>query len=116
MVLVRLTKRIASLMDTRTYKIALQLGHMVLVVVWHSLPGWWMMLWTDHHTALWPWRGKCGWHNDNISNLGNLTPDMVLPLHMNEIKLVHPRYLAPKTPLYRLSITGEVFWWFLLSD
>jgi hypothetical protein len=96
-----LTKRIASLMDTRTYKIAIQFGHMVLVVVWHAIPGWWMMLWTDHHTVLWPWRGKCGWHNDDISNLGKLTPDMVLPLHMNEIKLVHPRYLAPESAIYR---------------
>jgi hypothetical protein len=42
-----LTKRIASLMDTRTYKVAIQFGHMVLVVVWHAIPGWWMMLWRE---------------------------------------------------------------------
>jgi len=89
-----LTSRIAGLMDTRTYKIGVQFGHMILIVVWHSIPGWWKMLWSGHHTVLWPLRGKCGWHYDDDSNRGKLTPNMDLPLQMHEIKLVHPRYLA----------------------
>lgn len=88
-----LTNRIAGLMDTRTYKIGIQFGHMVLLIVWHAIPGWWKMLWDGQHTVLWPWNGKCGWHNDDVSILGTVGPDMVLPVHANEIKLVHPRYL-----------------------
>jgi hypothetical protein len=90
-----LTKPIASLMDSRTYKIGIQFGHMVLAVVWHAIPGWWKMFWLDHHTVLWPLRGKCGWHDDDARSLGKLMPEMILPLHLNEIKLVHPRYLQP---------------------
>jgi hypothetical protein len=88
-----LTNRIAGLMDTRTYKIGIQLGHMLLLVVWHAIPGWWKMLWHGQHTVLWPWRGKCGWHYDDDSILRRLGPDMILPVQVNEIKLVHPRYL-----------------------
>jgi hypothetical protein len=89
-----LTKRIASLMDTRTYKIAVQFGHMLLLVAWHAIPGWWKMLWSGQHVVLWPWEGKCGWHEDDVAILDTLSPKMVLPLHLQEIKLVHPRYLA----------------------
>jgi hypothetical protein len=53
------------------------------------------MFWLGHHTVLWPLRGKCGWHDDDARSLGKLKPEMILPLHLNEIKLVHPRYLQP---------------------
>jgi hypothetical protein len=86
--------RNADLMDARTYKIGVQFGHMILIVVWHSIPGWWKMLWSGHHTVMWPWRGKCGWHYDDDSNRDKLMPNMELPLQMHEIKLVHHRYLA----------------------
>ena len=89
-----LTHRIAGLMDTRTYKIGVQFGHMLLLVAWHAIPGWWKMLWSGQHVVLWPWEGKCGWHEDNVSILDTLDPNMVLRVHVQEIKLVHPRYLA----------------------
>ncbi len=89
-----LTKRIAGLMDTRTYKIGVQFGHTLLLVAWHAIPGWWKMLWSGQHVVLWPWEGKCGWHEDDVSILDTLGPEMVLPVHVQEIKLVHPRYLA----------------------
>jgi hypothetical protein len=88
-----LTKRIAGLMDTRTYKIGVQFGHMILLVAWHAIPGWWKMLWSGQHVVLWPWEGKCGWHQDDVSILDTLAPEMVLPAHIQEVKLVHPRYL-----------------------
>src|SRR5260370_830069 len=88
-----LTKRIAGLMDTRTYKIGVQFGHMLLIVAWHAIPGWWKMLWSHQHVVLWPWKGKCGWHEDDVSVLDALGPDMVLPIQVQQIKLVHPRYL-----------------------
>jgi hypothetical protein len=71
----------------------------LLLVVWHAIPGWWKMLWLGQHTVLWPWRGKCGWHADDVSILGALEPHLVLPLYMNEIKLVHPRYLQKQPNL-----------------
>jgi len=89
-----LTSRIANLMDTRSYKIGLHLGYLLLLVIWHSIPGWRKMLWSGQHTALWPWRGKCGWHDDNASILGSLGAEMILPVHLGEVKLVHHRYLA----------------------
>lgn len=88
-----LTKRIADLMDTRTYKIGVQFGHMLLLVAWHAIPGWWKMLWSGQHVVLWPWKGECGWHQDDVSLLAALEPNMILPIHVQEIKLVHPRYL-----------------------
>lgn len=89
-----LTKRIAGLMDTCTYKIGIQFGHMLLIVAWHVIPGWWKMLWSDQHCVLWPWKGKCGWHYDDASILDALGPDMVLPIHVQQIKLVRPRDLG----------------------
>lgn len=88
-----LTKGIAGLMDTRTYKIGLQLGHMLLIVAWHAIPGWWKMLWSDQHVVLWPWKGKCGWHEADVSVLDTLAPNIVLRVHVQHIMLVHPRYL-----------------------
>ena len=88
-----LTKRIAGLMDTRTYKIGVQLGHMLLIVTWHAIPAWWKMLWSGLHVVVWPLKGKCGWHEDDTSLLAALEPGMILPVHVQEIKLVHPRYL-----------------------
>ena len=96
-----LTGRIADLMDTRTYKIGVQFGHMLLLVIWHAIPGWWKMLWSGQHTALWPWRGKCGWHDDDASILGKVDAEMILPVHVEKVKLVHPRYLTK-------SKSGEV--------
>lgn len=89
----RFTNRIAGLMDTRTYKVGVQFGHLVLLVVWHATPGWWKMFWYGQHTVLWPRQGKCGWHFDNDSILKTVANDLILPLHVQEIKLVHPRYL-----------------------
>ena len=88
-----LTSRIENLMDTRTYKIGIHFGHMVLLVIWHSIPGWWKMIWSGQHTPLWPWRGQCGWHYDDTSILGSVGAEIILPVHVNEVKLVHPRYL-----------------------
>ena len=88
-----LTDRIAALMDTRTYKIGVHFGHMALVVVWHAIPAWWKMFWQSQHIVLWPWQGKCGWHYDDATILSRLDAEMILPVHVSEIKLVHPRYL-----------------------
>src|SRR6266853_933839 len=75
----------------------IQFGHMLLLVIWHAIPGWWKMLWSGQHTALWPWRGKCGWHDDDASILGKVDADMIRTVHVNEVKLVHPRYLMNST-------------------
>ncbi len=90
-----LTKRIAGLMDTRTYKIGVQFGRMLLMVAWHAIPGWWKMPWSNQHVPLWPWKGKCGWYEDDVSALDTLVPKMVLPVHLEQkIKLVRPRDLG----------------------
>ena len=89
----RLTNGIAGLVDARTYKIGVQFGHLLLLVAWHAIPGWWKMLWHGQHTVMWPWRGKCGWHYDDASIVRTLDAEVILPLYVNKIKLVHPRYL-----------------------
>ncbi|HEY2496814.1 MAG TPA: hypothetical protein VGK24_07080 [Candidatus Angelobacter sp.] len=91
----KLTAPIADLINERTYKIGLHFGHLVLLTVWHSIPKWLFMLWTDLHTGVWPWKGKCGWHFDSRVILDSTPADMAVHVHGNAIKLVHHRYLAP---------------------
>jgi hypothetical protein len=105
-----LTARIAPLMNERTYKIGLHFGHLVLVVTWHSIPGWQLMLWSGIHTVLWPWSGKCGWHFDPTGALAEAPADMSVHILGNAIKLVHPRYLAPsprKTSSHKKSTFSQ---------
>lgn len=93
-----LTSQIERLMESRTYKIGVHFGHMLLMVIWHSIPDWWKMFWSGHHTVLWPWRGKCGWHDDDPAFLARIGAEMTLAVHVNnEVRLVHHRYLTRAT-------------------
>jgi len=85
-------------MDTCIYKIGVHFGHLLLLVAWHVIPGWWKMLWLSQHTVLWPLKGKCGWHEGDVSILSTLAPKMVLPVHLEQkIRLVRPRDLLKLT-------------------
>jgi len=85
-----LTERISDLMDTCTYKIGVQFGHVLLIVAWHAIPGWFKMLWSGQHVVMWPRKGKREWHYDEALILDTLGPDMILPIHVQQIRLVHP--------------------------
>jgi hypothetical protein len=91
-----LTLNIAPLMNTRSYKIGLHFGGLILVTAWHSIPKWLMMFWSGVQTGVWPWKGECGWHSDPVGILDSNPPELSVCAHVSEIKLVHHRYLSKK--------------------
>jgi hypothetical protein len=51
-----------------TYKISLQLRHLLLLVAWWPHPGWRYVLWRGIHVPLWPRTGPVAWYDSSASS------------------------------------------------
>ena len=93
----QVTEKVKTALATRSYKIAIQLGTLLLLVAYSPSPNWKLALWRGIHTPFWPEIGKVGFYDREESAFPfSSTQDALLTFFWS-VHLVHTTALHNKS-------------------